>query len=692
MDMNKKILSLVLFFMGVSLALSAQEQAVTFNWYSAAIAEANASNKAQTTVYGTKVDEAGYVYTFVSMGSDADTVGGSSATLGHFLGEDMNGAPYSSSGTSYNNNIMLVKHDFSGNVVWKVYSNNGDVSLSSSDFTPTSDGGAFLALKTRHASGNSYGNNILLQIVGNDGEETTLTFEFPESEYHNIYQPVFVKIDGSGNVTSAVSASMDYSPVDNPASSCTWGTSDGFYLYGAAQDADGNFFVTGNLRRTMTVGTNQILAHNVDDWDGGSDFAGSAFVLKLNGDLTYNSSIVTGGSSVGETAKIMKYNDGKLYIAGYLKGNNTAITLGTSSVTPDDKYSFWTARVNPSDLSVDYISLVQGASVNNKNFMQLNALEFSPDNSNFFVAGGVQGGFNIGEDVLSAQGTMYAGYVFRCNAATGVADKGFVKQNSGISNNFGLVVNADSVFTYGYNWGESPKPLYFDSFNHNLVNSNSFALATSTGSITAWSCAAKGDSLIIAGRVQANKALDFAYASTATSHTSTYSWQGLIAAYTFPGYEFTAAPTFDITLNVGENGNVTTEPETLTGLLADAEVVFTIVPDEGYELDEFKVNDEVVTVENNSYTLTVTADATVDVTFKLITSVLEANARNIEIYAYANELVVSGAENMNILVYNMLGQLVDSFVATSDLERRYLPNGTYIVKVGDNNTEKIVIR
>ncbi len=771
--MNCKVLSLFLFFIGLSFAVGAQTQEISFDWYSAAVAEANAQNKAQTTVYGTKVDDAGYVYTLASMGSDADTTGNVAATQGHLLGEDMTGAPYS--GTSYNSNIMLVKHDFSGNALWKIYSKNGDVDVSSSDYTPTADGGAFLALKARHTSANFYGNDILLQLVGNNGTETTISFSFPDAEYHNVYQPVFVKVDADGNISSAVRATVDWNPVDNPASSYTWGISDGFSLYGTAQDANGNFFVTGNLRRTMHIGENEILAHNVADWDGGSGFAGSAFVLKLNSDLTYNSHIVTGGSSVGETAKQMKYKDGKLYIAGYLKGSNAVVSLGEAQVTPDDKYSFWTARVNASDLSVDYLSLVQGAQVNNKNFMQLNALEIAPDNSSFFVAGGIQGGFKIGQDTVSAQGTMYAGFVFRCNSATGVADKGFVKQTSGISNSFGLAVNADSVFVYGYNWATTPKSLYFDSFNHNLETSASHILGESTGSITANSCAVKGDSLLIAARVQANKALDFAFVETATSYTSTYSWQGVVAKYTFPGYEFTApAPqtytitlnvgengtvttepetltdlladtevvftispaegyeldefkvdgeaiavenntytltvtadatvdvtfklipvepeTYTITLNVGENGTVTTEPESLTDLLADTEVVFTISPAEGYELDEFKVDGEAVAVENNTYTLTVTADATIDVTFKLATSVLSDEARNIEIYSYESELVISGAEGLNVMVYNMLGQVVESFAVVSDVERHNLPQGMYIVKVGDNNTEKILVR
>ena len=99
-----------------------------------------------------------------------------------------------------------------------------------------------------------------------------------------------------------------------------------------------------------------------------------------------------------------------------------------------------------------------------------------------------------------------------------------------------------------------------------------------------------------------------------------------------------------------------------------------------------------VTVENNTYTLTVTADASVDVSFKLVTSILSDEARNIEIYSYESELVISGAEGLNVMVYNMLGQVVDSFAVVSDVERHNLPQGMYIVKVGDNNTNKIFIR
>ena len=45
-----------------------------------------------------------------------------------------------------------------------------------------------------------------------------------------------------------------------------------------------------------------------------------------------------------------------------------------------------------------------------------------------------------------------------------------------------------------------------------------------------------------------------------------------------------------------------------------------------------------------------------------------------------------------MFVYNLLGQLVDSFAVTSTVEVRTLNAGTYIVKAGVNTVQKIVIR
>ena len=151
--------------------------------------------------------------------------------------------------------------------------------------------------------------------------------------------------------------------------------------------------------------------------------------------------------------------------------------------------------------------------------------------------------------------------------------------------------------------------------------------------------------------------------------------------------------TYTIILNVGENGNVTTNPENLESIVEGTNVVFTIVPDEGYELDEFLLDGEVQNVENNEFTLSaIDNDHEVTVSFKLTVAVDMVEGANVEIYSYGNELRIIGAENQDVFVYNLLGQLVDSFAVTSTDEVRTLNAGTYIVKAGVNTVQKIVIR
>ena len=70
---------------------------------------------------------------------------------------------------------------------------------------------------------------------------------------------------------------------------------------------------------------------------------------------------------------------------------------------------------------------------------------------------------------------------------------------------------------------------------------------------------------------------------------------------------------FDVTVNCGDHGTVTPG----TGKYnADSQVKFTAKPDYGYTVDSFKVNGTEVKLDKNAYTLTVTEDTTIDVTFK----------------------------------------------------------------------------
>ena len=90
-----------------------------------------------------------------------------------------------------------------------------------------------------------------------------------------------------------------------------------------------------------------------------------------------------------------------------------------------------------------------------------------------------------------------------------------------------------------------------------------------------------------------------------------YTISSISEAHTFD-VRFRVETEFDVTVNCGEHGSVT--PGSGTYSTGD-EIEFVVTPNSGYKLGSFKVNGTAVTVADNKYTLTVTRNITIDVSF-----------------------------------------------------------------------------
>ena len=82
-------------------------------------------------------------------------------------------------------------------------------------------------------------------------------------------------------------------------------------------------------------------------------------------------------------------------------------------------------------------------------------------------------------------------------------------------------------------------------------------------------------------------------------------------------------PTYSVTITDSAHGKVTADLSTVT---ADGSVTLTVTPDEGYMLDELKVNDAKVDVTGNTYVVAnMSADVTITATFKAVTMTVSFN-------------------------------------------------------------------
>lgn len=98
-----------------------------------------------------------------------------------------------------------------------------------------------------------------------------------------------------------------------------------------------------------------------------------------------------------------------------------------------------------------------------------------------------------------------------------------------------------------------------------------------------------------------------------------------------------SAGEYEVTYSQPANGKLTASVESGTQVNGGTKVAFTAEPDEGYEIDEWTVNGHSVANSGSSYTLNVTENSTVAVTFKAMVPVSAVpNGRNGNIAITAN--------------------------------------------------------
>lgn len=471
-----------------------------------------------------------YIYTFANFGTSATA--GTSAT---FLSQTFTGVAYTN-GNSYGKNLLVVKHDADGNVSWTMNSNKGDIDASGSGFIPTADGGVFMALDTRYTGGNEFNDDVIFQAVNSDESTTTVTFDCS----FWAHQPLFVKVDNQGDVEWVKLAYCDTTARPN-AEYYDYGTPDAFDIYDVAVDNAGNYYVVGRIKADFTIDTITIPSHNNATWDGDSQVScGNAFILKLDSDGDYVSHLVTSGSAIYDQLKTATVHNGKLYVAGHYKGDGSnSIGLGGQTLTVGSETGMWVACLDL-NLTVSWATAIPGATVNNKNSIQLETMDFNTTGDRFYLGGGVQGGIVINETkTVSSQSIMYNGFVVEVNANNGSVLNGVVAQNNSIGKVYGIVANSDSIYVYGYDWGRSSGgQVYLDSYDLNLNPIHQYALLNNNKMPTAWGCAVDGDKMVVAFRGR----YDFTFPGSTETYEVNY-FQGGLLFLEFPGYDFDESAT-----------------------------------------------------------------------------------------------------------------------------------------------------
>ena len=141
-----------------------------------------------------------------------------------------------------------------------------------------------------------------------------------------------------------------------------------------------------------------------------------------------------------------------------------------------------------------------------------------------------------------------------------------------------------------------------------------------------------------------------------------------------------SAGEYKVTYSQPANGKLTASVESDTQVNGGTKVAFTAEPDEGYEIDEWTVNGHSVANSSSTYTLNVTENSTVAVTFKAMVPVSAVpNGRNGNIAITANGKTITDG-------YVSSGSDVTFTVTpenTDDMVQAWQVNGSTVVEMTD---------
>ena len=143
---------------------------------------------------------------------------------------------------------------------------------------------------------------------------------------------------------------------------------------------------------------------------------------------------------------------------------------------------------------------------------------------------------------------------------------------------------------------------------------------------------------------------------------------------------------YTVTVNYDSTmGTVTGIP---TAAVAEGTVVtLTATAKEGYKFVSWSTGDTVATIS-----ITVNSNVTLSVTFQAVQGIDDVDANGFTAYSVDNRIVVKGAENMHVYVYDVNGRCIRQQAKAAETEEFTVQStGVYLVKVGNAPAKRVVV-
>lgn len=374
---------------------------------------------------------------------------------------------YGDDGEAANGNtaLSIYKMTPEGKLLWYLYNSRGEIASNHHCLTGTPDGGFVTLLMVRDANSKSKTDRDLLRIVQADGSPYDIQMgsrfvgakEEPTAEpTHRKLVPVLVKVSATGQIEYHKVFEVDHAPMPD-ASHYNYGTPTGCDFKGTTTDPEGNIYITGFVRTTMTIDGTEIKAKNNVGWNGDSQKEmGDFFILKFDKQGKLLKTLTEQGEPIKRSMlTAIKYQDGMLYAAGRFTGDDkgTSITIGGKSLTPSDKESLIALCIDTA-LNVSWISQIDVKQIPEHNWTKIFIDGIAVGSDKVYIAGRCAGGLYdaAGNELFKQPLKQHRGYALAIDRATGKpnAEWHTLLPEKGISNATAISLHGNRIILHAY--------------------------------------------------------------------------------------------------------------------------------------------------------------------------------------------------------------------------------------------------